>query len=98
MGSWYGADAGCATIILYGLLSFSQVIEKSSNIGTAKIAGRLSDKQLYTYIRRFGFGEKSLVNLPGEEDGMIRTPKKWTKPTHDSLAFGQEVTVTLCSC
>jgi len=78
----------------YGLLSFVQVIEKSSNIGTAKIAGRLSDEQLYTYIRRFGFGEKSLVNLPGEEDGMIRPPKKWTKPTHDSLAFGQEVTVT----
>jgi cell division protein FtsI (penicillin-binding protein 3) len=78
----------------YGLLNFVQVIEKSSNIGTVKIAGRLSDDQLYTYIRRFGFGEKSLVNLPGEEDGMIRPPKKWTKPTHDSLAFGQEVTVT----
>ncbi len=78
----------------YGLLNFVQVIEKSSNIGTAKIAGRLSDDQFYTYIRRFGFGEKSLVNLPGEEDGMIRPPKKWTKPTHDSLAFGQEVTVT----
>jgi cell division protein FtsI (penicillin-binding protein 3) len=78
----------------YGLLNFVQVIEKSSNIGTAKIAARLSDEQLYTYIRRFGFGEKSLVNLPGEEDGMIRPPKKWTKPTHDSLAFGQEVTVT----
>jgi len=78
----------------YGLLSFPQVIEKSSNIGTAKIAARLSDNQLYTYIRRFGFGEKSLVNLPGEEEGLIRPPKKWTKPTHDSLAFGQEVTVT----
>jgi len=78
----------------YGLMSFSQVIEKSSNIGTVKIAERLSDNQLYTYIRRFGFGEKSLVNLPGEEEGLIRTPKKWTKPTHDSLAFGQEVTVT----
>jgi cell division protein FtsI (penicillin-binding protein 3) len=78
----------------YGLLNFVQVIEKSSNIGTAKIAARLSDNQLYTYIRRFGFGEKSLVNLPGEEEGLIRPPKKWTKPTHDSLAFGQEVTVT----
>ena len=78
----------------YGLLNFVQVIEKSSNIGTAKIGERLSDNQLYTYIRRFGFGEKSLVNLPGEEEGLIRPPKKWTRPTHDSLAFGQEVTVT----
>src|SRR5215510_3290625 len=78
----------------YGLMNFAQVIEKSSNIGTVKIAERLSDNQLYTYIRRFGFGEKSLIHLPGEEEGLIRTPKKWTKPTHDSLAFGQEVTVT----
>jgi cell division protein FtsI (penicillin-binding protein 3) len=78
----------------YGLLSFAQVIEKSSNIGTAKISQRLSDDQLYTYIRRFGFGEKSLVNLPGEEEGLIRPPKKWSRPTHDSLAFGQEITVT----
>ena len=78
----------------YGLLSFAQVIEKSSNIGTAKIGERLSDDQLYTYIRRFGFGEKSLVNLPGEEEGLIRPPKKWSKPTHNSLSFGQEVTVT----
>src|SRR5262249_48135485 len=38
--------------------------------------------------------EKSLVDLPGEEEGLIRPPKKWTKPTHDSLAFGQEITVT----
>jgi len=78
----------------YGLLNFAQVIEKSSNIGTVKIAERLTDQQLYTYIRRFGFGEKSLVNLPGEEEGLIRPPKKWTRPSHDSLAFGQEVMVT----
>lgn len=78
----------------YGLLNFVQVIEKSSNIGTVKIAERLSNQQLYTYIRRFGFGEKSLVHLPGEEEGLIRPPKKWSKLTHDSLAFGQEITVT----
>jgi cell division protein FtsI (penicillin-binding protein 3) len=78
----------------YGLLNFAQVIEKSSNIGTAKIAERLNDQLFYTYIRRFGFGEKSMVSLPGEEEGLIRVPKKWTKPTHDSLAIGQEITVT----
>lgn len=78
----------------YGLLNFAQVIEKSSNIGTAKIGERLTDNQLYAYIRRFGFGEKSLVNLPGEEEGLIRPPKKWSRLTHDSLAFGQEITVT----
>lgn len=78
----------------YGLLSFAQVIEKSSNIGTAKIAERLSDQKFYDYIRLFGFGEKTQVTLPGEEDGFVRTPKKWSKPTRDSLAMGQEITVT----
>ncbi|MGE3537494.1 MAG: peptidoglycan D,D-transpeptidase FtsI family protein [Candidatus Tectimicrobiota bacterium] len=78
----------------YGVLSFAQVIEKSSNIGTAKIAERLSDTQFYHYIRRFGFGEKTQVRLPGEEEGFVRTPKKWSRLTHDSLAIGQEITVT----
>ena len=65
-------------------MSFVQVIEKSSNIGTVKIAGRLSDDQLYTDIRRFGFGlGHRLVNLPGERRTGYRPPKKWTKPTHD---------------
>lgn len=78
----------------YGLLTFAQVMEHSSNIGTVKIGARLSDEQLYNYIRRFGFGEKSLVDLPGEEEGLVRLPRKWSRLTHDSLTIGQEVTVT----
>jgi cell division protein FtsI (penicillin-binding protein 3) len=75
-------------------LSFAHILEKSSNIGIVKLAERLSDTQLYTAIRRWGFGEPSGVNLPGEEAGQVRPPKQWSTRTHDALALGQEVTVT----
>jgi cell division protein FtsI (penicillin-binding protein 3) len=48
----------------------------------------------YDYIRRFGFGEKSLIDLPGEDPGLIRPPRQWSALSHDSLTIGQEITVT----
>jgi hypothetical protein len=53
-----------------------------------------TDTQLYTYMRRFGFGEKSLVYLPGEAAGQVCPPQHWSRRTHDALAVGQAVTVT----
>ena len=78
----------------YGVLSFSQVIEKSSNIGTVKISERLNSLTLYQYIRRFGFGEKSLVDFPGEVSGQLRPPQQWSRFSHASLAIGQEIAIT----
>lgn len=78
----------------YGTLNFVQVIEHSSNIGTVKIAERLGATRFYHYIRQFGFGEKSLVDLPGEEPGFVRAPKAWSGLSQDSLAIGQEITLT----
>jgi cell division protein FtsI/penicillin-binding protein 2 len=48
----------------------------------------------YQYIRRFGFGEKTLVDLPGEDAGQLRTPQQWSRFSHASLAIGQEIAVT----
>jgi cell division protein FtsI (penicillin-binding protein 3) len=78
----------------YGLLSFTEVFEHSSNIGVVKISERLSSFQLYLYIRRFGFGEKSFVDLPGESAGQLRSPQEWSGFSHASLAIGQEIAVT----
>ena len=78
----------------YGTLNFVQVIERSSNIGTAKIADRLGASRFYHYMRLFGFGEKSLIDLPGEEPGYLRAPKDWSGLSQDSLAIGQEITLT----
>lgn len=75
-------------------LTFPEVIENSSNICMAKVNERISSEQFYEYIRRFGFGEKSLIDLPGEHPGGIRHPKDWSALSHDSLTMGQEITVT----
>ena len=78
----------------YGWLSFTDVFAHSSNIGVIKIGERLRPEQLYHYIRRFGFGEKSRIGLPGEAAGQIRSPAAWSRFSPASLAIGQEIAVT----
>lgn len=78
----------------YGWLSFSDVIKYSSNIGTMKSAIKLGKKRLYRYIKRFGFGKKTGINLPGEVSGIIRHPSKWSKLSLCSISMGQEMAVT----
>lgn len=78
----------------YEWLSFADVFAYSSNIGVVKIGERLRPDQLYHYIRRFGFGEKSRIGLPGEAAGQIRPPSEWSRFSPASLVIGQEVAVT----
>ena len=78
----------------FEFLSFPEAMENSSNICMAKINERISSEQFYEYIRRFGFGEKSLIDLPAEHPGRIRHPEDWSALSHDSLTIGQEITVT----
>jgi len=78
----------------YGLLSFEDVIVNSSNVGSARIGLALGDRRFYNWIRRFGFGERTGINLPGEEIGLLRRTEKWTQVSPASMAIGQEVSVT----
>jgi cell division protein FtsI (penicillin-binding protein 3) len=78
----------------YGYLTFAEVFQKSSNIGTAKIAMRVGDEMLYRYIRAFGFGEKTGIDLSGESPGLIRQPQRWSDYSLASISIGQEVQVT----
>ncbi len=78
----------------HGYLNFADVFAYSSNIGAVKIAERLSQDQFYRYIRRFGFGEPTRIDLPGEHRGQLRPPQQWSDFSHDSLALGQEIAVT----
>ena len=78
----------------FEFLTFPEVIENSSNICMAKVNERINSEQFYAYIRRFGFGEKSLIDLPGEHPGGIRHPEDWSALSHDSLTIGQEILVT----
>ncbi len=75
-------------------LSLRQIVAKSSNIGTIKLALRLGKERLYHYIRRFGFGEKTGVDLPGEQLGLLRSVEHWSRISIGAHAIGQEIAVT----
>ncbi len=78
----------------YPELTVNDVLVKSSNIGSAKLAIQLGDQKFYEYVRRFGFGERSGVNLPGEISGIVHPPHRWSKLTITRMPMGQEVTAT----
>jgi len=78
----------------HGMLTFREVIEQSSNIGTVKVAMKLTRDDLYHYVRGFGFGQLTGVDLPGEVEGITHPPSQWSKTTISALPIGQEVTVT----
>ena len=75
-------------------LTAAGVIAKSSNLGTIVASQQMSDSVMYDYFRKFGFGQKSGVNLPGESDGILKNGKEWTKANHATIAFGQGISVT----
>ena len=75
-------------------LTFSEIIAKSSNIGVLKAASHLGKEQLETYTRRFGFGEKTGIDLPYERVGSLRGIQKWDDYTIASVPFGQGISVT----
>jgi cell division protein FtsI (penicillin-binding protein 3) len=78
----------------FGWLTFREVIEKSSNVGTIKVGQRLGKERLYDYLTRFGFGSRTGVDFPGEAPGLLRPPQQWSEVSLASLAIGQEVAVT----
>lgn len=77
-----------------GLLPFCQVIQFSNNIGIAQVAQRIGDK-LYDHYKRLGFGKKTGICLPGEQQGFVNPPHAWSKQSLISLSYGYEITATL---
>ncbi len=77
----------------YRWLDFESVVVHSSNIGMAKFCSRINDDTLYRYLKLFGIGEKTGIDLPGEVSGILRPPENWTSYSKISLAIGQEVAV-----
>lgn len=70
------------------------VIEESSNIGMSKLVQRLDDDTFYKYLRAFGFGNYTSIELPGEVRGLLRKPNDWGRVTKEFMSFGYGVTVT----
>src|SRR6266478_9254155 len=78
----------------YQDLSVKDILVKSSNIGAAKLAVGLGDQKFYEYIRRFGFGERTGIELPGEIPGLVRSPRSWSKISITHIPMGHEIGVT----
>ena len=78
----------------HGNLTFRQVIEESSNIGTVKVAQILGPDTVYRYLKAFGFGSKLGIDLSGEISGMIKPVRSWSKTSITAIPIGQEVGVT----
>jgi len=78
----------------YSDLSVADVLMRSSNIGTAKLAAQLGDQRFYEYTRKFGFGERTGVALPGEVSGILHPPHLWSKISITRIPMGQEVAAT----
>lgn len=79
----------------YGKLTFPEVLVKSSNIGTVKVAAMLKPETFHSYVKGFGFGRKTGVDLPGEAPGFINPPSKWSKTSPYNIPMGHEVMVNL---
>jgi cell division protein FtsI (penicillin-binding protein 3) len=77
-----------------GWMTFSEVIQKSSNIGAAKTGMVLGEQRLYRYLQAFGFGQRTEIDLPGEVNGLLKAPKDWGRRSLASISMGQEVGVT----
>ena len=75
-------------------LTVQDVLVKSSNIGAAKLALSVGEQKFYEYIRRFGFGERTGIELPGEISGLIRPPQAWSKISITRIPMGHEIGVT----
>ncbi len=78
----------------FGVLTFKQVIEQSSNIGTCKVAMKLGANRMYDYAHRFRFGMKTGIDLPGEATGILKPVRRWSRTSITAVPIGQEVTVT----
>ena len=78
----------------HSVIPFGEVIEKSNNIGIAKVALRLGNR-LYEHYLRVGFGKKTGISLPGEQSGFINSPKTWSRKSIFSLSYGYEISSTL---
>ncbi len=77
-----------------GWLTVRGVIEESSNIGMSKLVQRLDDDSFYKYLRAFGFGNFTSIDLPGEVKGTLKKPNEWSQVTKAFMSFGYGVTVT----
>jgi cell division protein FtsI (penicillin-binding protein 3) len=78
----------------HGLLPVWGVLAESSDVGSIKIALRLGEDRYYKYIRAFGFGQPTGIELPGETRGMTKPVSRWSKVSIAAISIGQEIGIS----
>ncbi len=78
----------------HGLLPVWGVLAESSDVGSIKIALRLGEERFYKYIRAFGFGQQTGIELPGETRGMTKPVSRWSKVSIAAISMGQEIGIS----
>lgn len=78
----------------YGVLSVSDILVKSSNVGMTQIAWKMGIPAMHEGVTKFGFGKRTGVELPGDQAGIVKSLKQWNKGTLTSVSFGYEVAAT----
>lgn len=77
-----------------GVLSTSQALWESSDVAAIQLAQRMGPNAFYKYIRAFGFGDRSGIEMPGETRGLLKPVRRWNPTTIGSIPMGQEIAVT----
>lgn len=78
----------------FGALTVAQVLQNSSDVGAIKLALRLGDERFDRYIRAFGFGSQTGIELPGETRGLTKPWTRWSKVSIGAISMGQEIGVS----
>jgi cell division protein FtsI/penicillin-binding protein 2 len=78
----------------YGVLSVEEIVFHSSNIGAAKVGLKMGPARVYDYIRRYGFGRKTEIALPGEVSGIAHPLSRWNSLSITRIPMGHEIAVT----
>lgn len=82
------------TVKAHGQITFSEVVEKSNNIGMAIVAKRVG-QNIYDHYKKIGFGTKTGIPFPGEQAGFVNPPNRWSKQSIISLSYGYEISASL---
>src|SRR5439155_157415 len=78
----------------YGWLTFAEVLQNSSNVGSIKVGLALGRERYHRYMKAFGFGAVTGVGLAGESRGLLRDPQRWSALSLPTMSIGQEISVT----
>lgn len=83
------------TIGSNGVASVTEIVQKSSNVGTARIAERLPAEMMWRHLQRAGFGRAPQTGVPGEAHGRLRAPQSWRPIEKATMSYGYGLSVNL---